>query len=324
MSNRRESLKRIKRLNRATEGHGFKKYYAFGEAEEQAGGLPVFWYIVIAVGAAVLLTTGILLWMHFGHVGDEKVVEEPQVAEDPEPTPAPTVYVADEDPGAEPGEQPEEQEPTEEMAGVATFLQGPKGWKKKIDWAGAWGDRTYDGRRFAGFGCGLCVMANFYCSLTPYQCSPVDMYRYAKEVSSYEGAGAIDWAQIRETLETTGFTVDIGRKPKKYADFKKVIGEAKASMVVVSSVYDNSYWETTYGHYITILGYKPEEDKIFLGDSGNFHHNRQWIPLKTVYKAIKKSNDHHYLRVLGYDESRDQWKHKKIHGKWYRPEYWRD
>ena len=319
MSNRRDSLKRVRRLNRATEGHEFIKHYTMN-GEEESAGLPVIWYVLIAVGAAVLLTTGILLWIFFGPSGEEKVVDEPQIAEDTEPAPTPPNFASYEDPGEEPGAA--EPTPSVEMATTATFLQGPRGWKKKIDWAGAWGDKEYDGRRFAGFGCGLCVMANFYTSLTPYKCSPVDMYRYAKKVSSYEGAGAIDWPQIRETMESLGFTVDVWRKPKKYAEFKKLISEAKAAMVVISSTYDNSYWKETYGHYITILGYNKEEDKIFLGDSGDYHHNRAWIPLKTVYKAIKKSNDRHYMRVMAYDESRDSWKHNKISGDWVIPLYW--
>ena len=320
MGNRRDSLKRIKRLNRATEDHDFIKKYSWEGESERQGGLPAVVYVLIAIGAAVLLTTGILLWMHFGHTGEGSVVEEPQVEEDAEPEPPSPTYAVDDSLVEEPGAQTV----SEEMPTTATFLQGPKGWKKRADWSGAWGDKEYDGRRFAGFGCGLCVMANFYTSLTPYQCSPIDMYKYAKKVSSYEGGSAIDWPQIKMTLEATGFTVDTGRKPKKYKDFQQLISEAKAAMVVISSSDDDSYWKHTPGHYVTILGYRKEDDKIFLGDSGDLKHNRSWIPLKTVYKAIKKSNALHYMRVLDYDPSKDSWKHKKINGDWAIPLYWSD
>ena len=237
-----------------------------------------------------------------------------EVPEDP--TPEPTMPPI-------PTEVPEAEEDPTLMTNTATFLQGPKGWKKKKDWSGAWGDREYDGRRFAGFGCGLCVMANLYTSLTPYQCSPIDMYYYAKEVSFYEGASAIDWPPAQMTLEKLGLRTEVGRKPRKYEKFRQLIAESLGAMVVVSAYNDNSYWRFTPGHYVSILGYNDEDDTIFLGDSGDLKHNRSWIPLKTVYDAIKTSNENHYLRVLGYDESKDEWKHRKINGKWTKPAYWR-
>ena len=38
---------------------------------------------------------------------------------------------------------------------------------------------------FGNFGCGLCCMANIYCTLTEHTCSPWDMYEYARQVSGY-------------------------------------------------------------------------------------------------------------------------------------------
>ena len=259
----------------------------------------------------------VVLWWKFAPSGAEPESPDPEpVAEEvlPDPTNSPI------DPEDDPGDE----EPTEEMAHVATFLQGPKGWKKRADWAGEWGDKEYDGRRFAQFGCGFCVMANFYSTFTPYQCSPIDMYKYTKKVSGYEGREAIDWGFIKTTLESVGFTVDTGRKPKSYNKFRTRVEEAKAMMVVVSSYNDDSYWKDTSGHYVTILGYRPEDEMVFLGDSGDLKHNRSWIPLKTVYKAIKTSNARHYMRVLDYDKTQDRWKHKKINGDWVIPFYWRD
>lgn len=312
MSNRKESLRRIKRLAKATRGHTFERQYTMDGEEQEVPGHGFVW--LMAGGIACVVVIVVLCVLFFGSFGEEKETKPPEtmaeesLPETPIPTSTPDTTIV------------EIKDPTESYA---SFLQGPRGWKKKIDWAGYWGDAEFDGRRFGGFGCGLCVMANFYCSLTPYQCSPIDMYRYAKKNSSYEGAGAIDWPQIRKVLNSLGFTVDIGRRPKKLADFRSLIEAAQQSMVVVSSYYDNSFWKTTSGHYITILAYDKEKDKIFLGDSGEYKHNRRWIPLKTVFKAVKKSNTFHYLRVLSYDEAKDMWKHKKISGKWYKPDYWK-
>ena len=82
-----------------------------------------------------------------------------------EPTPAVTEAV--------PTPNPEDE--------IYTFLQGPKSWNSRLEWSGEWGESYVDGGYFGGFGCGLCCMANIYSSLTPYQCSPVDMYHYAKK-----------------------------------------------------------------------------------------------------------------------------------------------
>ena len=317
MSNRKDSIKRQKRLEKATRGYDFERHYTMdGEEEGNRSRLSKYFWILIAVGVACVLTAGILLWLFFGTLGGEsEPEEEPQVTEEPvEEATAPPV-VGDE---IEYEDEPE----TWRMTDRATFLQGPRGWKRRQEWAGIWGRSVYDGRRFGGFGCGLCVMANFYSSFTPYQCSPVDMYEYAKSVTSYEGGGAIDWPQISRTLQSLGFTVDTKRKPRRYALFREDIRNSLGAMVVISSAYDDSYWRDTPGHYVTILAYNETDDTIFLGDSGDLDHNRSWIPLKTVYRAIKKSNDLHYLRVLSYDEAGDAWKHTTISGKWCRPAYW--
>ncbi|MBR1873277.1 MAG: hypothetical protein IJ807_00050 [Eubacterium sp.] len=315
MANRKDSLKRIKKLNRMTEGKSFERHYTMEGEEDGSSRLASKLWILIAVGIAVLVTAAILLWMFFGSGGEERTVEEPQIEEETDVPTAPPM----------PTGEPDDEEAVLEvnMPSAATFLQGPKGWKKKKDWSGAWGDKEYDGRRFAGFGCGLCVMANLYTTLTPYQCSPIDMYDFAKQSSSYEGASAIDWPHIQETMTKLGFTVDLGRKPKKYADFRRLISESLGGMVVISSYDDDSYWKHTPGHYVSILAYRASDEHIFLGDSGDLKHNRSWIPLKTVYKAIKKSNALHYMRVLGYDEELDAWKHTKISGKWVKPVYWK-
>lgn len=205
---------------------------------------------------------------------------------------------------------------------IATFLQGPKSWKSRIDWSGKWGETYYDGGSFGGFGCGLCCMANIYCSLTEYKCSPVDMYEYAKKVSGYGGGGAIDWGYMKETLTSAGFTCRVGRKPSKYAEFQDMVKKSKACIVVVSSQDSTCYWKDTPGHYVTMFLYDEKEDKVFLTDSGDPKHNRHWVSLEKVYRSLKTANHHQYLTVTEYDKKKDQWRHEKIGGVCVLPEGW--
>ena len=73
--------------------------------------------------------------------------------------------------------------------GVYTFLQGPKSWTEGRAWSGEWSNQYVRGNYFGNFGCGLCCMANIYCTLTEYTCSPWDMYEYARQVSIAEDRG---------------------------------------------------------------------------------------------------------------------------------------
>lgn len=163
---------------------------------------------------------------------------------------------------------------------VATFFQGPKAYEGRREWSGKWGKEFYDGGSFGAFGCGLCCMANIYTTFSSYESSPVDMYRYAKKVSGYGGGGAIDWGYMKATLKELGFTSDVFRKPGKYEAFQKLVKESLACIVVVSSNDSDCYWKETPGHYVTLFLYDEKSDKIFLGDSGDLTHNRQWVPLK--------------------------------------------
>lgn len=216
---------------------------------------------------------------------------------------------------------PEETEdPTES---IATFLQGPKSWKARREWSGEWGKTYYDGRSFGAFGCGLCCTANIYCSLTDYRCSPVDMYDYTKKVTGYGGGGAVAWGYMKGSLVSAGFTCEVGRKPDTYEEFQRVVGQAQACIVVVSSNDSDCYWKDTPGHYVTLFLYDPDSDRIFLADSGDPDHNRQWVPLKKIYRSLKTANDWQYMAVTGYDEKKDQWKHSGIGGNCVLPEKWR-
>jgi len=61
------------------------------------------------------------------------------------------------------------------MESIYTFSQGPVAWERKTPYSGEWCEFEMEGGRFSVFGCGLCALANIYSSLTPYECSPVDM-----------------------------------------------------------------------------------------------------------------------------------------------------
>lgn len=207
---------------------------------------------------------------------------------------------------------------------MATFLQGPKSWKERREWSGKWGKEMYDGSGFGGFGCGLCCMANIYSSFSPYACSPVDMYKYAKKTTGYGGYGAIDWGYMKETLKGAGFTSDVWRKPKNYEKFQEQMAQSLAAIVVVSSNDSDCYWQNTPGHYVTILQYNKDTDEIFLGDSGDPSHNRQWVALKKIYKSLKKANNWQYLAVTSYEEEKNTWKHNKISDSCVLPQGWQN
>lgn len=205
-----------------------------------------------------------------------------------------------------------EVDPTE---GVYTFLQGPKSWGEKRPWSGVWGKTMLDGGSFGGFGCGLCCMANIYSTITPYECSPLDMYEYAQENTDY-WSGAIEWGYMEEAMEKLGFTCELVTKPKNYEEFRYEIDSSMAAVLLVSSSEDDSYWQNTPGHYVTSLLYNRENDMIFLGDSGNPDHNRHWVELKTIYKALKTSSRYQYMTVSAYSEEGNQWKKNGIEHKW--------
>lgn len=205
---------------------------------------------------------------------------------------------------------------------IATFLQGPKSWKRRLDWSGEWGDSYYDGGKFGGFGCGLCCMANLYTSLTPYQCSPLDMYRYAKKKSGYDGGGAIDWGYMKETLHCAGITSDVWKKPSSYEEFQLKAKESLALLVVVSSWDSTCFWQDTPGHYVTLFLYDEKKDTVFLADSGDPNHNRRRIPLKKIYRSLKTANRWQFLEVSAYNEKEDKWRHKGFGGSCVLPDGW--
>lgn len=199
---------------------------------------------------------------------------------------------------------------------IYTFLQGPKSWRNRLKWSGEWGMNFYDGGSFGGFGCGLCCIANVYSSLTKYQCTPIDAYRYAKRKTDYEGGGAIEWGYMRQSLTSLGFDCGVAKKPDSYEAFRKEIAAGQSAIVLVSSADSQCYWKDTPGHYVTIFLYDKESDKVLLADSGDPEHNGHRISLRKIYKSLKTASAWQYLLVKEYDEKKDQWKHKKAEGNW--------
>ena len=209
---------------------------------------------------------------------------------------------------------------------IYTFMQGPKAWEGKVDFSGSWCHEFLADQEFSVFGCGLCVLANIYSTLTPYDCSPLDMYYYAQEVSGYRpvsGYGAIDWPYLKQTLKSVGISSRLRYKGSSYLRFRQIIERSIGAIVLISSAYDDTYWHDVEGHYVTIWLYNREDDTVFLSDSGNPDHNRQRIPLRYIYDALKKSSSYQYLAVTDVDPEANTWQHDGINIKWKKPKYYK-
>lgn len=208
---------------------------------------------------------------------------------------------------------------------IYTFMQGPVAYSSGTDWGGSWCDMVLFDQKFSVFGCGLCCLANIYSTLTPYDCSPIDMFEYAREVSDYtpvSGYGAIDWPHMKYTLETLGIESELHHKDENYSDFQDALENNITATVLISSAYDKTYWQHVPGHYINVWNYDRTDDTVFLADSGNPEHNRQRIPLKYVYDAINTGSTYQYLLVTGVDPDKNTWKHDGIDIEWNVPAYY--
>ncbi|MCI9078619.1 MAG: hypothetical protein HFH68_06800 [Lachnospiraceae bacterium] len=222
---------------------------------------------------------------------------------------------------------PEQEHPVKENylpyneESIFTFLQGPKSWEERIDWAGSWGKEFYDGGSFGGFGCGLCCLANVYSTISTYQCTPVDMYKFTRKNTGYSGGGAIAWNYMDTALGKLGFSTSLKRKPRTYKAFMEQISEAECSIVLISSNNSRCYWRNTPGHYVTIFSYDKKTGTVFLADSGDPDHNRQRVELHKIYKSLKTASEWQYLIAGSYNSKDDIWKHKKTDGMWIKPGY---
>lgn len=279
------------------------------------------WYQIIFC-ALLLLVVGMVVIIRntADYQGDKRSAKKESVTSNAVEisTPTPGIGAGD---GSAPAQNPgEDAVATEDpAANVYTYLQGPKSWKRRLDWSGKWGKTMYDGSSFGAFGCGLCCLANIYSTEAAGECSPIDMYQYSKKHTEYEGGGAIAWEYMLQALNRTGFTAELCHKPGSYEEFRQSVATSISNIVLVSSANSTCYWKDTPGHYVTIFLYDERTDRIFLADSGDPNHNRHWVKLKKIYKSLKTDSDYQYLRVTGYVPDQDQWKNKKANGTWVRP-----
>ena len=208
---------------------------------------------------------------------------------------------------------------------IYSFLQGPKSWKKKVDWSGKWTKMSINGNTFGGFGCGLCCIANVYSTLSPYEASPIDAFQFAKKNSEYAPSGvsgAISWEDMKKTLNKMGVESSLGFKPKTYKTFRKNLKRAKAAIVLVCSYNDDALWDNTLGHYVSLWLYQDKDGTAFLADPGSPDRNRSTISTKLAYRALKTASPYQVLYIWGYNSEKDQWKHGgKVREKWVRPDY---
>lgn len=209
-----------------------------------------------------------------------------------------------------------------EVNEIYSFLQGPIAWKSKAEWSGQWYKLEFGNRRFGSFGCGFCCMANIYSTLSPYECSPVDIFHRATEVTEYypcAESGAISWDALHTTLESCGIENQLRNKPDQYERFQKQMQKNPCMIVLISSANDTKFWQNIGGHYVDIWDYQAKTDDVFLTEPGDPQKNRVRVPLQYVYDALKTSSDHQYMIVQKYQEEKNTWKHNGIDIKWRRP-----
>ena len=112
---------------------------------------------------------------------------------------------------------------------VYTFLQGHRAWSAGATWSGQWCQKYAKGQYFSGFGCGFCCVANVYSTLSPYTCSPLDVYDYAYKETGYaptKASAALDWGNMKVILRDMGMDCDVYYKANDYADFQKQVKSA--------------------------------------------------------------------------------------------------
>ena len=280
---------------------------------------------VLAGILLVILAAFFIIIVFVARQETEVEVTAPQQTAEITPSPAA------EKPAEPEKESEQEKEPTGfdisglEEEDVYTFLQGPMAWGSKTDWSGPWCNMILGGQSFGIFGCGLCDLANIYSTLTPYDCSPVDMFYYAQEASKYHPVsdfGAIDWPFLLQTLQSAGIDGKLCKKDKTYEAFQKSIAGGLSAIALVSNESSGVYWPYTNGHYVNIWLYDEESDTVLLADSGNPDHNRQRIPLSYVYDSLKLSSNYQYLLVTSVDPEKNEWKHNGIELEWSVPAYY--
>ena len=120
---------------------------------------------------------------------------------------------------------------------VYTFLQGHRAWESNATWSGEWCMKYAKGQYFSGFGCGFCCVANVYSTLSPYTCSPLDVYDYAYKETGYTPSktnSALDWGNMKVILKDLGMSCDVYYKDNSYEAFRDQIRSAKMAITLVS------------------------------------------------------------------------------------------
>lgn len=205
---------------------------------------------------------------------------------------------------------------------VYTFLQGHTAWSNGVTWSGEWCMKYAKGQYFSGFGCGFCSVANVYSTLSPYTCSPLDVYDYAYKETGYaptKASAALDWGNMKIILRDMGMDCDVYYKADDYADFQKQVKTSKITIALVSSANDDKLWQKVPGHYVTLCLYNASDDTVLLGDPGSPTNNRSRVPLSYIYDALKTTSKFQYLLVDDYNESDNTWLHDGIDDNWNAP-----
>ena len=94
---------------------------------------------------------------------------------------------------------------------------------------------------------------------------------------------------------------------------------AKANYLDAEAFADGSVDDYNKLKKINIWLYNSEDDTVFLADSGNPGHNRQRIPLRYVYDALKTSDVYQYMLVESVDPDGNTWGHNGIDWDWNPP-----
>ena len=205
---------------------------------------------------------------------------------------------------------------------VYTFLQGHRAWESNATWSGEWCMKYAKGQYFSGFGCGFCCVANVYSTLSPYTCSPLDVYDYAYKETGYtpsKANSALDWGNMKVILKDLGMSCDVYYKDDSYEAFRDQIRSAKMAVTLVSSANDDRLWQKVPGHYVTVCLYDASDDTVLLGDPGSPTNNRTRVPLTYIYDALKTTSKFQYLLVDDYTEANNQWLHDGIDEVWNAP-----
>ena len=154
-------------------------------------------------------------------------------------------------------------EPKEQASLVYSFLQGPKSYGEGIPWAGAWCEEMVGYNKFGGFGCGFCCMANIYSTLTDYECSPLDIFEFAKTASRYyptSESGAIGWKDMKKTLKAVGFECKNYRKPATYKEFQENFSCVYGEQIVSHKILTDDVKCVKYGNGVSVyVNYGDEE-----------------------------------------------------------------